>query len=92
MLVCECFSVLTMMTDTPAVVLSCLGAVLKCVFSLPVTSIFMLFPMTASSYVQTCNEVEWLDGFPDTTNRLHVCMNHKSHMYGACKYRDVTAL
>lgn len=38
-----------MMTDTPAVALLCFGAVLKCVFSLPVTSIFMLFSMTASS-------------------------------------------
>ena len=49
----ECFWVLTMMTDTPAVVLLCFGAVLKCVFSLPVTSIFMLFSTTASSYVHT---------------------------------------
>lgn len=40
-----------MMTDTPAVLL-CLGSVLKCVFSLPVTSIFMLFSMTASSVTQ----------------------------------------
>lgn len=44
-----------MMTDTPAAVLLCLGAVLKCVFSLPVTSIFM-FSVTASSYIHTDNE------------------------------------
>lgn len=43
------FLVLTMMTATPAVVLLCLGAVLKCVCSLPVTSIFILFSITASS-------------------------------------------
>lgn len=41
-----------MMTDTPAVELLCLGAVLKCVLSLPVTSIFMLFPIMTSSYKQ----------------------------------------
>lgn len=49
MLVREGLQVLTMITDTPAVVVLCFGAVLKCVFSLPVTSIFMLFPVTASS-------------------------------------------
>lgn len=43
------FSVLTMMTDTPAVVSLCLGSVLKCVFSLPVTAIIMLFSKNASS-------------------------------------------
>lgn len=41
-----------MMTDTPAVVLLCLAAVLKCVCSLPVTSIFMLSP-EISSYTHT---------------------------------------
>lgn len=51
-LFCDCLWVLTMMTDTPAVELLCLGAVLKCVLSLPVTSIFMLFPITTSSYKQ----------------------------------------
>lgn len=38
-----------MMTATPAVVLLCLGAVLKCVCSLPVTSTFILFSITTSS-------------------------------------------
>lgn len=43
------FAVLTMMTDTPAAVLLGLGSVLKCVFSLPDTSVFMLFSKSASS-------------------------------------------
>lgn len=47
-MLCDRVQALTMMTDTPAVVLLCFGAVLKCVCSLPVTSIFMLFPMTSS--------------------------------------------
>ena len=82
-----------MMTDTPAVVLSCLGAVLKCVFSLPVTSIFMLFPVTASSYVQTCNEVEWLDDFPDTTNPTsRMYESQKSHVTGHANTETTTAL
>lgn len=40
---------LTVRTDTPAVVALCLGSVLKCVFSLPVTSVLMLFSKSASS-------------------------------------------
>lgn len=43
------FSMLTKMTDTPAVVSLCLGSVLKCVFSLPVTSVIMLFSKSVSS-------------------------------------------
>lgn len=45
-----------MMTDTPAVVLLCLAAVLKCVCSLPVTSIFMLSPKI-SSVTQGCERM-----------------------------------
>lgn len=48
--------VLTTMTDTPAVVLLCLAAVLKCVCSLPVTSIFMLSPKV-SSYMQEIKKI-----------------------------------
>lgn len=45
----QTFAVLTMMTDTPAAVPLGLGSVLKCVFSLPDTSVFMLFSKSASS-------------------------------------------
>lgn len=48
----RCIHRLTMMTDTPAVVLFCFGVVLKCVFSLPETSVFMLVFLTASCCVQ----------------------------------------
>lgn len=42
---------LTMITETPVVVLFCLGsALLKCCFSLPVTSACILFSWDASSY------------------------------------------
>lgn len=88
-----------MMTFTPAVVVLCFGAVLKCVFSLPVTSIFMLFSMTASSYVHT--NVQWGDVVPwvfNTRNFLNV-QTHKSddtlrsclYTY-TCQYKDKTGL
>lgn len=89
-LVCECFWVLTMMTDTPAVVLLCLGAVLKCVFSLPVTSIFMLFPMTASSYIHT--NVQWDEVarwfFHPRNFRYESQIQKKVLLQLRCKYRN----
>lgn len=49
---------LTMITETPVVVLFCLGsALLKCCFSLPVTSACILFSWDASSYGKEPNTV-----------------------------------
>lgn len=51
---------LTMITDTPVAVLLCLGsALLKCCFSLPVTSACMLFSWEASSYGRGSDRV-WI--------------------------------
>lgn len=50
---------LTMMTETPVVVLFCLGsALLKCCFSLPVTSACMLFSWEASSCTKEQHHIQ----------------------------------
>lgn len=74
------------MTDTPAVVLLCLVAVLKCVFSLPVTSIFMLSPMTASSYIHTSRQ--WGEVVRCLSILMYESQMDKSHatLFRACTY------
>lgn len=73
--------VLTMMTDTPAVVLLCLAAVLKCVCSFPVTSVFMLSP-AISSYTRTDvrkrpkNRVD--SHFFEVSNQKKLMQKHKN--------------
>jgi hypothetical protein len=55
----ELHAPLTMITDTPVVVLFCLGsALLKCCFSLPVTSACILFSWEASSYRREKNPTQ----------------------------------
>lgn len=76
-----------MMTDTPVVVLFCLGsALLKCCFSLPVTSACILFSWDASSYRE--GKKNTVDSGSLTPTVLQHLPHHQPKEQAALSHKD----